>query len=224
MSPEQLTPSLWTPVSHLNTHCHSQRKRCSIRFVRSPKAMENYWMYQVEKLEEEQAKQKQQTDQHDGDEVWMVWRVHDDFGVLKCWFLFVAVVESVVSGVLRPVESFNKTKFLILKPVCGFIQKLRVVLLANTVVPIFWKLKLNCQIFFFFFTTGHDLWTWFKSSQYFAIRSHYVYVCFLQLCHCRPLLLWEKWLHNDKTLSTEACRPVTVTMVEDVPGSHTTVK
>lgn len=34
--------------------------------------MENYWMYQVEKLEEEQAKQKQQTDQHDGDEVWMV--------------------------------------------------------------------------------------------------------------------------------------------------------
>lgn len=67
--------------------------------------MENFWMYQVEKLEEEQAKQKQQTDQHDGEEVWMVLRVHDDFGVLKCWFLFVVVVESVVSGVLRHVES-----------------------------------------------------------------------------------------------------------------------
>lgn len=32
--------------------------------------MENFWMYQVEKLEEEQAKQKQQTEQHAGDEVW----------------------------------------------------------------------------------------------------------------------------------------------------------
>lgn len=32
--------------------------------------MENFWMYQVEKLEEEQAKQEQQTDQQDRDEVW----------------------------------------------------------------------------------------------------------------------------------------------------------
>lgn len=39
-------------------------------------------MYQVEKLEEEQAKQKQQTEQHDGDEVWMVGRVHGDRDVL----------------------------------------------------------------------------------------------------------------------------------------------
>lgn len=35
--------------------------------------MENFWMYQVEKLEEEQAKQEQQTEQHDGDEVWTVF-------------------------------------------------------------------------------------------------------------------------------------------------------
>lgn len=33
-------------------------------------------MYQVEKLEEEQAKQKQQTEQRDGDEVWTAC---DDF-------------------------------------------------------------------------------------------------------------------------------------------------
>lgn len=33
--------------------------------------MENFWMYQVEKLEEEQAKQKQQMQQDDEEEVWM---------------------------------------------------------------------------------------------------------------------------------------------------------
>lgn len=38
--------------------------------------MENYWMYQVEKLEEEEAKQEQQPGQHDGDEVWTVWPFH----------------------------------------------------------------------------------------------------------------------------------------------------
>lgn len=35
--------------------------------------MENFWMYQVEKLEEEQAKQKEQAQpQRDGEEVWVV--------------------------------------------------------------------------------------------------------------------------------------------------------
>lgn len=47
-------------------------------FSFSLKAMENFWMYQVEKLEEEQAKRKQQTEQRDGDEVWMVGRVQGD--------------------------------------------------------------------------------------------------------------------------------------------------
>lgn len=35
-------------------------------------------MYQVEKLEEEQAKQTQHCDQQDEDEVWKVERVYDD--------------------------------------------------------------------------------------------------------------------------------------------------
>lgn len=55
-------------------------------------------MYQVEKLEEQQAKKEQETDQHDGEEVWMVGSIHDDLGVLTCWFLLVALVESVVYG------------------------------------------------------------------------------------------------------------------------------
>lgn len=62
--------------------------------------MENFWMYQVEKLEEEQAKQKQETEQHDRDEVWTAC---DDFS-LACWFELVAVVVSFVSAVLWCVE------------------------------------------------------------------------------------------------------------------------
>lgn len=38
--------------------------------MHSPEAMENFWMYQVEKLElEEQVRQRQQTERHDEDEV-----------------------------------------------------------------------------------------------------------------------------------------------------------
>lgn len=68
--------------------------------------MENFWMYQVEKLEEEQAKQKEQkeqTEQRDGDEVWTAC---DDFSfLLLCWWLkFAAVTVSLVSGVLGCAE------------------------------------------------------------------------------------------------------------------------
>lgn len=55
----------------------------SIGFVHRLKAMENFWMYQVEKLEEEQAKQqqKQPKDLHHGVEVWTVWGVLNDFSI-----------------------------------------------------------------------------------------------------------------------------------------------
>ena len=36
------------------------------------KTMENFWMYQAEKLEEEQAKWKKETDHHERDEVWLI--------------------------------------------------------------------------------------------------------------------------------------------------------
>lgn len=56
-------------------------------------------MYQVEKLEEEQAKQKEQAqkeqaqkEQRDGEEVWVVRR---DFHGLGCFCLFVAVANQV---------------------------------------------------------------------------------------------------------------------------------
>lgn len=46
--------------------------------VQMHSAMENFWMYQAEKLEEEEAKQTQLPQNDDKDKVWNI--------VLKCFF------------------------------------------------------------------------------------------------------------------------------------------
>ena len=52
------------------------------------KTMENFWMYQAEKLEEEQAKWKKETDHHERDEVWLILQS-------LLWFWSIEVIFSV---------------------------------------------------------------------------------------------------------------------------------
>lgn len=64
--------------------------------------MENFWMYQVEKLEEEQARKKEQagqqdekqTEQQDGDEVWTGWWIQAgfwEFFLYIYWYSYVCI-------------------------------------------------------------------------------------------------------------------------------------
>lgn len=47
-----------------------------MHLTKQKKKMENFWMYQVEKLEEEEAKRKERTEKREEDEVEMnVWTV-----------------------------------------------------------------------------------------------------------------------------------------------------